>query len=261
MNPHGTTITRTVGLAALLLALASCTTPGIKDEVDLGADRENRPGDVYAEMGQAYMREGQPRVALRKLKRGLEADPGNPQIHAVLGRLYQQLGEAEQAKLHYSKASDLEPQNPYFHNAWGSFLCQQQDYDAADEQFQQALLNPLYDRPWQAATNAGLCAYRAGRPEQASAYLHNALSRNPSIPQALLKMAIIENERGKLDQAQGYLQRYTALAPHTPQTLLLGLRIERSLGNKVGADRYLEILQQGYPDAPETRTAKELNES
>ncbi len=260
MNPHRT-ITHAGGLAALLLALAACTTPGIKEEVDLGAGRENRPGDVYAEMGQAYMREGQPRVALRKLKRGLKADPGNPQIHAVLGRLYQQLGEAEQANQHYSMASDLEPQNPYFHNAWGSFLCQRQDYEAADEQFQLALRNPLYDRPWQAATNAGLCAYRAGLPEQASAYLHNALNRNPRIPQALLKMATIENERGNLDQANGYLQRYTALAPHTPHTLLLGLHIERGLGNKAGADRYLEILRQDYPDAPETRTATELNES
>ncbi len=248
------------GLPALLiLALAACTTPGVKEEeTNLGATRENRPGDLYAEMGQAYMKEGQPRVALRKLKHGLDIDPDNPQIYAVLGRLYQQLGEAQQANQHYAKASDLEPQNPYYRNAWGSFLCQQKNYEAADAQFQLALNNPLYDRPWQAATNAGLCAYRAGHQEQARNYLLNALNRNPLIPQALLKLAIIEQEQGNQEDARVYLQRYTDQAPQTPQSLLLGLRIEHSLGNAAEATRYLEILQQGYPDAPETRTAKEL---
>lgn len=37
--------------------------------------REDRPGDIYAQMGQGYLKEGQPGVALRKLRRGLEVDP------------------------------------------------------------------------------------------------------------------------------------------------------------------------------------------
>jgi type IV pilus assembly protein PilF len=211
-------------------------------------------------MGQAYMKEGQPQIALSKLERGNRLDPDNPQIHAVFGSIYQQLGEVLLADEHLAKASDLDPKNPYYRNARGSLLCQQGRYEEAEKQFQMALGNPLYDRPWQATTNAGLCAHRAGRVDLARNYLRKALARNPHIPQALIKLAEIELQSNNLTQARSYLQRYNALAPHNPQTLLIGYRIENGLGNAEEAKRYLDFLTQGYPDAPETRTAKELNQ-
>ena len=87
---------RGIMVALLLSLLAACQVPGIRDEDptgDLGAVPESRPGDIYAELGREYIKQGQPAVALTKLKRGLEVDPRNPHIHLVLGRLYEQLGE------------------------------------------------------------------------------------------------------------------------------------------------------------------------
>ena len=155
---------RGIMVTLLVLPLAACQAPGIRDDAtgDLGAVPEERPGDVYAEMGREYMRQGRPAVALAKLKHGLEVDPKNPQIHANLGRLYEQLGETQLADKHYSEAADRAPKDPYIRNAWGSFLCQQGEYDQADEQFRLALQNPLYRQPWAANTNAGVCALRAG---------------------------------------------------------------------------------------------------
>lgn len=249
-------------VAMSLLSLSACTAPGERDNAgndDLGAMREHRSGDIYAEMGKAYINEGQPAVALRKLKRGLELDPDNAQIHAVLGRLYQQLGESDAAAINYRKASEIEPQNPYFRNAWGSFLCQQGDYDKADEQFRLALKNPLYTQPWMASANAGVCALRAQREAQGEKYLRQALSLNPRIPIALLRMARITATRGEYATAKTYLERYRELVPHTADTLLLGLRIEQGLGDADGVARYRATLEQRFPDAPETQTAKELS--
>jgi type IV pilus assembly protein PilF len=253
---------RGIMVTLLVLPLAACQAPGIRDDAtgDLGAVPEERPGDVYAEMGREYMRQGLPAVALTKLKYGLEVDPKNPQIHANLGRLYEQLGETQLADKHYSEAAYRAPKDPYIHNAWGSFLCQQGEYDQADEQFRLALQNPLYRQPWAANTNAGVCALRAGRPEQAETYLLHALSITPRIPLALQKMARISSERGEYETAKVYIERYRELAPHTPETLLLGLRIEQGLGDADGIARYRAVLENRFPDSLETRTAKELSQ-
>ena len=90
---------------------------------------------------------------------------------------------------------------------------------------------------------------------------HHGMQKRPLARKALIKLAEIELQNDRLTQARSYLQRYNALAPHNPQTLLTGYQIESRLGNTVEAKRYLDFLQQGYPDAPETRTAKELDQS
>jgi type IV pilus assembly protein PilF len=255
-----TTLCRCTPWLLVLLLLTGCTLPGVREgnSTDLGATRAERPGDVYAQMGQAYMDEGQRGVALRKLKYGLQVDPDNARIHAVLGMLYQRLGESEPAQTHFARASELEPQNPYFRNAWGGFLCQQGELQEADRQFRLALQNPLYDRPWQASTNAGLCALRAGDTARAEEYLRRALSTHPGIPQALAQMARIELERGDLQAAHGYLERYAQVAPHTADTLLLGARIGHARARPDDLDHFRQALETRFPDAPETQTAREL---
>jgi type IV pilus assembly protein PilF len=243
-----------------LWVLAACSTPDVREDpgANLGTDRDARPGDIYAQMGSEYMKEGQPGTALRKLKRGLVVDPDNARIHAVLGLLYDQLGETDAARLNYSRAVELEPQDPYFQNALGSFLCKEQNYEAADRHFKLALRNPLYATPWAAATNAGVCAFRAGRNDQAETYLRQALSSNPQIPLALLKMAQISLSKPDLEGARSYLSRYEQVSPPNPETLLLGARIEYQLGNLENATRYRTALETRFPDSPETQSAKEL---
>ncbi len=245
-------------LLAATLLLGACESMQMQEADNLGVAPEKSSADVYAEMGREYLKQGQPKVALRKLQRGLEVDPDNAQVHAVLGLLYQRLGEHGPADRHYAIASDLEPQNPYFHNAWGSYLCERGRYAEADREFQAALSNPLYDRPWQAATNAGVCALRQGDNEAGEGYLRRALASNPRVALALQKMMEIHLERADYNGAQAYLQRFEQLAPHTPQTLLEGMRIYLGTHNEEAAQRYQEALQQRYPDAPETRTAREL---
>ena len=243
-------------LAALLLA--ACNPTQIRDDQELSTGPGKSSGDIYAEMGREYMKQGQPKVALRKLQYGLEIDPDNAQVHAVLGLLYQRLGEFPAADRHYAAASRFDPQNPYYHNAWVSFLCDRGRYPEADRQFVLALDNPLYDRPWQAATNAGVCALRNGDPEAGEGYLRRALSSNPRVALALLKMMEINLERGDHGAAAAYLQRYEQVAAHSAQTLLQGMRVYLGSGDKETALRYSNALRERYPDAPETRTAQEL---
>jgi len=261
MNTHGRNPLWILIGPLLALLLSACTYVGMRDDSgdDLGAVRENRPGDIYAQLGREYLKEGQPGVALRKLKWGLEIDPDNARIHAVLGLLYERLGETQLAGEHYARCAEIEPQNPFFHNAWGSFLCQQGEYDKAEAQFRQALSNPLYDQPWATQTNAGVCALRAGHDTAAEQYLRQALNANPRIPLALLKMAQIQVEHGDYRAARGYLVRYGQLTGPVPQSLLLQLKVAAGLGDKVATTHIRNELIRRFPDAPETQTARGLS--
>lgn len=249
--------------ALLALFLGACNPTVLRPEGgddetgDLGTSREERPSDIYAKMGEEYLKDGQPAVALRKLKRGMELDPDNARIHAVLGTLYDRLGETPKAEIHYRRAIELSPKNPYYHNAMGSFLCQREHYQEADEEFQRALQNPLYDTPWAANSNAGVCAYRAGKLDQAETYLRRALSANPQVPLALAKLAQLSYERGNFPAAKEYLQRYQGVAPPSPETLWLAIRVERKLGDTKAALNYQTELRARFPDAPENQYAKE----
>ena len=75
----------------------------------------------------------------------------------------------------------------------------------------------------------------------------------------MLNMARITVGRGEYTAAKAYIERYRELVPHTADTLLLGLRIEQGLGDADGVARYLAVLEQRFPDAPETQTANELS--
>jgi type IV pilus assembly protein PilF len=260
----GRTLLTALAGTLLALLLSACASMGIQEGdsgSDLGAMRQRRPGDIYAQLGQEYLKEGQPGVALNKLKRGLDIDPGNARIHAVLGLLYERLGEARPAAEHYASSVELEPQNPFFHNAWGSFLCQQGEYEKADEQFRQALDNPLYNQPWATQTNAGVCALRAEHSAAAEQYLRQALTSNPRIPLALLKMAQINIDRGEYAGAHDYLVRYGQLVGPSPPSLLLQLKAALGLGDKAAAAQLLGELTKRFPDAPETQIARGLSPS
>jgi type IV pilus assembly protein PilF len=244
-------------LLTIITGCAAISQPTVNDN-DIDLPQENRPGNLYAQMGLEYMKAGQPEVALRKLKRGLSIDPNNPQIYAALGRLYEFLGKLQLAKEHYLRSLELEPNNPFFRNAWGSFLCQTGKYDQADIEFRKALANPLYNQPWDAKTNAGVCALRAGKRDMGENYLRQALTTNPNIPLALIKLAQINLETKHYAEAQQYSNRYEQITPPSPASLLLKCKIIMQLKNKAELINCQQQLIQLFPDAPETKTAKEL---
>lgn len=147
--------------------------------------------------------------------------------------------------------------NPYYHNALGSFLCKRERYPEAEEEFQLAIQSPMYPTPWAALTNSGHIRLRAGNIPQAETNLQRALTANPQIPQALLKLAQIRFDQGDSARAKEYLDRYQRVAPPAPEGLWLAIRIERALGNQKVAGRYQAELKKRFPDAPENQLAKE----
>ncbi len=248
---------RLSSLLLALLLLAACAPTGVRDADQL--DRPgSSPGDLYVNLGIAYMREGQLDVALEKLKQGLRLDPRHASGHNAIAVLYERLGKTELAGEHYRRALSLDGSSPYIHNAYGAFLCEQDRFEDADAHFRQAAEYPLNRAPEVALTNAGSCALRKPDPARAEADFRAALQKNSEFAPALRQMAQISFDKKAYLSSRAYLQRYLAVAKHTPQTLWLGILTERELGDQDAVASYALLLRNGFPDSHQAGQLEEL---
>ena len=203
-------------------------------------------------LGAAYLRQGQLGLALERLDRALEHDPGLPETHSTIAMVYDQLGDVDVARDHHERAIRLEPNNPSAANSFGVFLCRHERWSDAEPQFVRAARNPRYHTPEVALTNAGICARNAGDGAKAERYLRDALARNPSYPDGLYNMATVAFRNDELDTAQQFLRRHMDHAPDSPQVAWLCLQVETRLGNTGNARHCASILRDQFPDSVES---------
>ena len=209
-------------------------------------------------LGIAYMERGEYEKSLSKLDKALQADPNYFATFNVLGVLHQRMGEFQLAENYFNKSLRSSPSNPSTLNNYGQFLCSQGRLEEADEAFNKAANNPLYESPEIANANAGTCAMKNQRYDQAETYLRLALKQNPRIPAALLQMAELNVMQQNFLSARAYIERYTEVAKHSPKSLWLGIQTERELGDSDALSSYALLLKNNFPDSEE---AKKLIES
>ncbi len=238
----------------LIFALTACQQGGVRED-DLGGSGDDASGgaDIYIKLAVAYMGAGEYGLALEKIKKGVALAPNNGNAHYVLASIYQRLGETKFAREHFLRALKIQPRDPDTRNAYGAFLCEQQNFEEADEQYLMALENPLYRTPEVALTNAGICAERSGNKAKAEDYYRRALQRNNRLPLALMKMAQLTYDAGEPLSTRAYLQRFHQVVGHTPASLLLAIKTERTLGDKNAAASYSMLLRGKFPDSPEVK--------
>lgn len=247
-------------MAGLMLAvLSACSSTGrSSDTLTPTPDRRDTLAETHVKLGIGYMQQGKPDLALSKFQRALELEPGLASGHNAIAILYEQLGKLDLAGEHYQRAVNLKPQDSAAHNNYGTFLCSKRNQlDKAEQQFLEALKNPLYDTPEFAYENAGLCAKRKPDLTKAEHYFRKALELNPRLPTSLYQMGLISFDAQRYLPARAYLQRYDEVAKPTPQSLWLGIRIERELGDKNAVSSYSLYLKSSFPDTDEARLLRE----
>jgi len=257
-----------IGLLLLLLALAGCQGGNLRPDAEgSGSDRTGglgdpvrrvSPGDVYVELGTAYLAEGRINEAFKNARKAVLIDPRLAAGHTLLGVLHQRLGQMAEAGKHFERAVELAPQDPYALNALGSFRCAQGDHGEADRYFRRALENPLYPTPWVALHNAGSCGEKSGDLEKAESDYRAALRLNPRFAPSLLRMAELSYSGDNYLSARAYLQRYLAEAPHSAESLWLGVRTERQLGDMQQMSVYAAKLRAQFPDSEQVRYLEAL---
>ncbi len=251
----------------LVLTLTACQEPGVTTRPSSG-DATGRMGEVvqgqsrsevYIELSAAYLREGALQESLKNAKKAVLVEPRSPKAHNMLAIVHQRLGQNGLAEQHFSKAVALDAHDPYVLNAYGSFLCSQARYAEADTYYKRALANPLYPTPWAAAHNAGICAEKQNKVDEAEDSFRRALRENPRFAPSLLRMAHITFHQENYLSTRAYLQRDRQVAEPTADSLWLAIRTERQLGNKDQVASYEMLLRKKFPDSKQTSTLDRSN--
>jgi len=215
----------------------------------LGEEERVSKGDIYVKMSAEYFRQGNLVSALRNNKKALAIDNENGQAHNLMAVIYQRLGDNNLAEQHFKKALMLLNGDSYIHNSYGAFLCQQERYGAADEQFTKALKNPLYRTPEVALTNAGNCAMRQTNYSRAESLLRRSLKFDNKLPRTLVLMSEVMLELKDALSARRYLLRYHRIVGETDKSLWLAVRIAKGLGDRDATAVFTAKLRESFPDS------------
>lgn len=246
-------------LAVLLLCLSLLSACVSSQPVNPDAKTDARKAaESNTQLGLEYMNRGQMEVALGKLKKAVREDPGYAPGHTVIAVLYQRLGEDALAGKHYQLAVEADPKNGDVNNNYGIHLCQAGKYQQAIPHFLKALDDPFYRSPAVALTNAGSCALRNNKLDDADNYLRRALQYDAKFPDALLSMANLNQRQQNHLRARAFLQRFEAATARTAESLLLGYKIETSLSDAKMARQYLSWLNSNFPESKEAEQARRI---
>jgi len=210
-----------------------------------------RAAEVNTRLGVGYIERGELQVAMQKLELAVDQDPKHVPAHLALGIVYQSIDRNEEALQHLRTAVELAPEDGGAHNSYAALLCQVGRYADADRHFRVALEDPFYATPGVALANAGSCARRDGREEDAEDYLRGALEYDAENRTALFNLARLSFDRDEPLRARAFLQRLEASGGLGARALLLAVQVERVLGSEREAEQYADVLKQRYPNSPQ----------
>lgn len=244
-----TVIRSALKAASLLLVMA--LVQGCASSGDVSADKAQDAAQFNAQLGAQYLQRGELDQAREKLLKALDQDDNNALAHVTYAQLQARIKQPESAQVHFKKALQLEPDEADHRNSYGIYLCEQEQYTEAREQFRAAADNPYYRTPEFALDNAGICMLDANRLNEAEGYLREALRVNPQFANAYLHMADLMHRLERLTVADAYYQRFTAYGRESAESLLMGLKIKRDAGQLRTAEQFASRLLNEFPSSEE----------
>lgn len=200
-----------------------------------------------AQLGLAYLKQGNRSLAKHKLLLALSQAPHAPNVNAAMGYFMEKSGEMDKARVYYQKAMALAPHAGAQLNNYGAFLCRQGHYRQAEAYFLKAVNDNDYEHTAAAYENAGLCVLAIPDGLKAAQYFTKALEQDPSREQSLYELVTLEMKQGSTSNALAYLQKYPNLSLHHRTLLLLAVDLSNKAGKTEWAADY-KMRLQGFSD-------------
>lgn len=229
-------------------------------------DKTDKPkaASQYVQLGLAYFQQGQYEVAIQKLEKALEIQPGQHEANAALGLVYKAQNEASVAEDHFRKALRAKPDYTRGRTYYAAFLYQQGRLEEAVEQFEIAAEDVAYPNRAQIYSNIGLVNVRQSKLEEAIDAYRRSLSLRRDQPQVVLALATLYYKTDDMVTASTYYQDYkrsvrARQASHTPQSLRLGIDIARSQQDLNDEASLTMLLRSLFPNSSEYQDLKDVN--
>jgi type IV pilus assembly protein PilF len=200
-----------------------------------------------------YMKLGQLSNARECIEKALSQNASNADVQMTAGLVYERINELSKAEHAYDAANRLGKGDPNIANAYAVFLCRTGKTAAGEKLFLEVTVNPLYQTPWVALSNAGACARSAGDLVSAEKFFNRALAARPNYSEALLQLGNVAFDRGDTARAAEMVQRYLAVNKPTPEVLWLGFRAQRKLGDAVAAAVFARRVQTEFPNSEQAQ--------
>ena len=242
---------RFLTVAACVLLMSGCisTTTGTSRPEANDADA----AELNYQLGARYYQNGKYELARDRLLLSIELDPKRALTYTTLALTYEALDNLRLATLNYEKAVNVAPRDFDVRNTYAVFLCRQQKYAEADDNFEKAAQHPENDNAEVTLTNAGVCMAQKPDVAKAEDYFRRALSKRAEYAEALLQLCLLKFQDGDYLSSRGFLQRYMSSNPATAGVLYLGTEIEQKLGDERARRDYVNRLLREFPQSPEAR--------
>lgn len=232
----------------LLSGCISTTTGTAKPE----ADTEDA-AELNYQLGARYYQNGKYNLARDRLLLSIELNPKNADAYSALGLSYEALGNLRLATDSYEKAVRADPRNIEVLNTYAVFLCNQRDFERAQEFFEKAANHPENDNAEVTLTNAGICMTQQPNLAAAESYFRKALDRRSNYADALLQLCLLKYQEQDYLGSRAFLQRFMSTSKTTAGVLYLGAQIEGKLGDERARTDYVNQLLREFPTSPEAK--------
>lgn len=203
---------RNFALAVVLIMATLLCLPGCS----VGKKRQN-DAKVHYMLGNSYLQEPNPTLALKEFLLAEEANPYDGDIQVALGQTYQIKKAYTESERHYQRALDLDPGNPLYQNNLAALYLDMRRWDDAIKLFKQAGENLIFTNSEVAFAGMGFAYYQKGDPAAAIVAYRQSLEHNSRYLLPRLRLAELFMDQGKLDAAMFELGQAQAQSPATAE--------------------------------------------
>ena len=218
--------------------------------------------EQYVQLGLAYYQNREYDLAIQKLGRALEIEPGNSTALAALGLVYQAQGEPKYAEEQFVSALKNDPQYTRGRTYYGAFLYQQGRLEESLKQFTLASEDVRYEARAQIFSNLGLVNVKLNRIAPAIEAYEKSLTLRRDQPSVQLSLATLHFQAGDSVRANRYYQAYwenirAGNTRHTAQSLALGIEIARAKNDSNEEASLTLLLKNMFPNSAEYQKIKD----
>ena len=220
-----------------------------EDAVDRIAASKNR-----VQLGMGYLSQGQMPTAKYNFDKAIELNPSSVEAHLALAFYYQKVDDNVSAEKTYDRLLSLDSRNPDVLNNYGTFLCRNKKFDAAEKLFLKAVEQPDYIGIDDTYENAGLCAAASGNAIKAEKYFKLAYGYNPQQLRLLIDLASLALTNHHPAQAMQWANEYKQkLGADTADSLWIQLQAANQLGRVADLHVYGQALVAQFPSSVQAK--------